>query len=89
MIFNNNNNTILLLEGAIDYTGSLATAVGWGRIKEGFEVSKHLRNVRVPVLSDEECDQSGYPQSRITENMFCAGYLEGRFDACSVINAPL
>lgn len=73
-----------MFSGAIDYTGALAMAVGWGRIKEGSEVSKLLRNVRLPVLSDEECDESGYPKTRRTENMFCAGYLEGRFDSCSV-----
>ncbi|KAG8033873.1 hypothetical protein G9C98_008354 [Cotesia typhae] len=68
---------------AIDYTGSLATAIGWGRTTEGGDVSSTLRKVELPVLSDEECDEAGYQKSRRTTNMFCAGYLEGKRDACS------
>ncbi|XP_034936651.1 transmembrane protease serine 9-like [Chelonus insularis] len=68
---------------AIDYTGSLATAIGWGKTSEGGEISNTLQKVKVPVLSDEECDEAGYQKSRRTENMFCAGYLEGERDACS------
>ncbi|XP_057317818.1 transmembrane protease serine 9-like [Microplitis mediator] len=68
---------------AIDYTGSLATAIGWGRTSEGGDVSSTLRKVKVPVLSDEECDEAGYQKTRRTDNMFCAGYLEGQRDACS------
>ncbi|KAK0074743.1 hypothetical protein PV325_007862 [Microctonus aethiopoides] len=68
---------------AIDYTGSLAIAIGWGRTTEGGDISSQLRKVKVPVLSDEECDEAGYQKTRRTENMFCAGYLEGLRDACS------
>ncbi|XP_019696234.1 trypsin 3A1-like isoform X1 [Harpegnathos saltator] len=68
---------------AIDYTGAIATVVGWGRTGETKPVSDELRKVNLPILSQEECDQAGYAKNRITENMFCAGYLEGeRGDAC-------
>ncbi|XP_067214414.1 trypsin-7-like [Linepithema humile] len=68
---------------AIDYTGALALAVGWGRTGESTQVSDELRKVSLPVLSQEECDNAGYAEKRITENMFCAGYLlEGARDAC-------
>lgn len=74
----------------IDYTGALATVVGWGRTGETKPVSDELRKVNLPILSQEECDQAGYAKNRITENMFCAGYIlhpegavEGR-DACFV-----
>lgn len=70
---------------AIDYTGAIATVVGWGRTGEAKPVSDELRKVNLPILSQEECDQAGYAKNRITENMFCAGYLEGeRGDACFV-----
>ncbi|XP_017791571.1 PREDICTED: trypsin 3A1-like [Habropoda laboriosa] len=68
---------------AIDYTGATATVVGWGRTGETEPVSDELRKVNLPILSQEECDQAGYQKNRITENMFCAGYLEGELDACS------
>ncbi|XP_063990825.1 uncharacterized protein LOC135169589 [Diachasmimorpha longicaudata] len=67
---------------AIDYTGSLATTIGWGRTLQDGETSQFLRKVQVPVLSDEECAESSYPDSRLTDNMFCAGYLEGERDSC-------
>ncbi|CAK9821368.1 Clotting factor G beta subunit [Anthophora retusa] len=67
---------------AIDYTGATATVVGWGRTGETQPVSDELRKVNLPILSQEECDQAGYQKNRITENMFCAGYLEGELDAC-------
>ncbi|XP_076238178.1 soluble guanylate cyclase 89Da [Calliopsis andreniformis] len=66
----------------IDYTGATATVVGWGQTGEREPVSKELRKVNVPILSEEECDQAGYQKNRITENMFCAGYMQGERDAC-------
>ncbi|EFN68635.1 Plasma kallikrein [Camponotus floridanus] len=66
----------------IDYTGAIATAVGWGRTGENKPISNELRKVNLPILSQEECDQSGFPKNRITENMFCSGYLDGKRDAC-------
>lgn len=35
-------------------------------------------------MSKEECLQSDYPRGRITDNMFCAGYLNGAYDSCNV-----
>ncbi|KAI4499079.1 hypothetical protein M0802_005945 [Mischocyttarus mexicanus] len=67
---------------AIDYTGATATVVGWGRTGENKPVSEKLRKVNVPILSQEECDQAGYQKNRLTDNMFCAGYLDGQRDAC-------
>ncbi|KMQ86289.1 plasma kallikrein-like protein [Lasius niger] len=66
----------------IDYTGAIATVVGWGRTGESKPVSDKLRKVNLPILSQEECDQAGYAKNRITENMFCSGYLDGGRDAC-------
>ena len=82
-------NLNLNITETIDYTGALATAVGWGRTGETKPVSNELRKVNLPILSQEECDQAGYAKDRITENMFCAGYIlhpEGAVgrDACFV-----
>lgn len=46
------------------------------------EFSYELHCVEVPILSDNDCENS-YP-GRITESMMCAGYLEGGKDACQV-----
>lgn len=42
-----------------------------------------LQCLDVPLLSDDICFNS-YP-FQITENMICAGYLEGRKDSCQVL----
>lgn len=71
--------------GGIDYAGTMAVAAGWGRTGERESVSNALRKVDLPILSDEECRMAGYNKKRLTENMFCAGYLDGQRDACQVI----
>ncbi|KAJ6663654.1 hypothetical protein lerEdw1_009733 [Lerista edwardsae] len=52
---------------------------GWGKTVWA-KGPKKLRCLKVPVLSDFECE--GYYQNRITSNMFCAGYKEGGKDSC-------
>lgn len=78
------NVRFVYLVEAIDYTGATATVIGWGRTGESEPVSNELRRVNLPILSQEECDQAGYQKNRISENMFCAGYLAGDLDACFV-----
>ena len=41
-----------------------------------------LQCLNMPVLSKSQCEDA-YGQ-RITDNMFCAGYLEGGKDSCQV-----
>ncbi|KAG8237910.1 hypothetical protein J437_LFUL017782 [Ladona fulva] len=65
-----------------NYTGNAAVVVGWGRTAESKPTSPFPQKVEVTVLSKSECDQSGYGPTRITDNMFCAGYLEGGKDSC-------
>ena len=57
-----------------------ATVIGWGRIKEGGNASAVLRQVEIPIVSNETCGQS-YPNG-ITSNMICAGREEGGQDSC-------
>ena len=61
--------------------GTLATVIGWGALSEDSEELPHdLRQVRLPIVSEEECTNS--MGRMINENMLCAGYSEGGKDAC-------
>ncbi|KAM8735456.1 trypsin-2-like [Acanthopagrus schlegelii] len=60
--------------------GTMCTVSGWGVTMSSSADSNKLQCLDVPVLSDEDCDNS-YP-GMITEAMFCAGYLEGGKDSC-------
>ncbi|CAH2085281.1 unnamed protein product [Euphydryas editha] len=61
-----------------NYSGLVA---GWGTTEEGGSVSSTLQEVRVPIISNEECRMTAY-KNRITENMLCAGEEQGGRDAC-------
>ncbi|KDR09772.1 Plasma kallikrein [Zootermopsis nevadensis] len=69
-------------DGTKNYVGRMGIVVGWGRTDERRPTSTALRKVAVPIMSKEECSKSGYSNNRITENMFCAGYPDGKKDAC-------
>ncbi|KAG8004424.1 Coagulation factor VII, partial [Nibea albiflora] len=59
---------------------SLHTVSGWGRRGENGPTSHILRRLKVPRIRTQQCvEDSGVV---LTENMFCAGYIEGRQDSC-------
>lgn len=61
--------------------GITATVTGWGNMSTTSVVYPvNLMQVNVPVLSEDDC-KTNYG-SQITDNMFCAGYLEGGKDSC-------
>ncbi len=60
--------------------GDKATVIGWGRVEEGGNASAVLRQVEIPIVSNETCEQA-YPNG-ITSNMICAGREEGGQDSC-------
>ncbi|XP_078511802.1 trypsin-like [Lissotriton helveticus] len=54
---------------------------GWGNtLSSGSKYPDVLQCLMAPILTDEECDNA-YP-FQITENMICAGFLEGGKDSC-------
>ncbi|XP_034070812.1 coagulation factor VII isoform X2 [Gymnodraco acuticeps] len=56
------------------------TVSGWGRRAENGPTSNVLRRLKVPRIWTQQCEeQSGV---KLTANMFCAGYIEGRQDSC-------
>uniref|UniRef100_A0A3Q0RG88 Zmp:0000001329 n=1 Tax=Amphilophus citrinellus TaxID=61819 RepID=A0A3Q0RG88_AMPCI len=54
---------------------------GWGATKYLGHSSRFLRKVTLPVVSYKDCIST--TEQVITDNMFCAGYLEASKDACS------
>lgn len=56
-----------------------AVVSGWGATKEGSSMSERLQFIEVPIVDHDVCKLS-YPQ--LTDNMICAGYMEGRIDSC-------
>lgn len=60
-------------------TGSMVTAIGWGRTDYSGSRSHILQNVDLPITSREECQS--HLEHTVTENMLCAGGVEGK-DAC-------
>ncbi|XP_031175710.1 coagulation factor VII isoform X1 [Sander lucioperca] len=56
------------------------TVSGWGRRSENGPTSTVLRRLAVPRIRTQVCvEESGV---EITDNMFCAGYIEGLQDSC-------
>lgn len=59
---------------------SVHTVSGWGRRGENGPTSHLLRRLKVPRIRTQQCvEESGVV---LTENMFCAGYIEGQQDSC-------
>ncbi|KFO23866.1 brain-specific serine protease 4 isoform X4 [Fukomys damarensis] len=60
---------------------------GWGSISDGVPLPypQTLQKLKVPIIDSEVCSRlywRGAGQDAITEDMLCAGYLEGKRDAC-------
>ncbi|KAK8398071.1 hypothetical protein O3P69_003767 [Scylla paramamosain] len=56
---------------------------GWGFTKEGGARSNILKKVAVPIISDADC-RTHYDKTprKVTDSMICAGFTEGKKDAC-------
>ncbi|XP_076594238.1 trypsin-1-like isoform X3 [Chaetodon auriga] len=60
--------------------GTMCTVSGWGDTMSSSVDSNKLQCLEIPILSERDCKNS-YP-GKITDAMFCAGYLEGGRDSC-------
>ncbi|XP_012215618.1 transmembrane protease serine 9-like [Linepithema humile] len=65
-----------------EYVGVNAIAAGWGTLQEEGKPSCLLQEVEVPVMSLQACRNTSYSPRMISDNMLCAGYLEGKKDSC-------
>ncbi|KAG5671026.1 hypothetical protein PVAND_001244 [Polypedilum vanderplanki] len=66
------------------YVGKSGVATGWGTVREDGKPSCVLREVDVPVISNQDCiAKTNYTAKMITDNMMCAGYPGvGQKDSC-------
>nr|XP_037867296.1 37-kDa protease isoform X1 [Bombyx mori] len=71
---------VCLPSSGLSYNNYTGVVTGWGTTEEGGSVSNALQEVKVPIVTNEEC-RKGYGD-RITDNMICAGEPEGGRDAC-------
>ncbi|XP_025025794.1 hepatocyte growth factor activator [Python bivittatus] len=56
---------------------------GWGHLRENSSsYSSVVQEALIPIIPDYKCQNSDVYGAEISENMFCAGYLDGRSDAC-------
>lgn len=60
--------------------GNMGQASGWGNTRYLGRSSRFLLRVTLPVVSYEKCMKS--TSQVITDNMFCAGYLQEPMDSC-------
>ncbi|XP_067616190.1 trypsin-1 [Eurosta solidaginis] len=56
-----------------DPAGRIGIVVGWGRTSEGGDLPSIVNQVKVPIMSINECRKQKYKSSRITSSMLCAG----------------
>ncbi|XP_070598216.1 cationic trypsin-3-like [Erythrolamprus reginae] len=62
-------------------TGATCLISGWGNtLSSGTHKPDLLQCLNAPILSQSQCTKA-YP-GQITNNMFCAGFLEGGKDSC-------
>ena len=61
------------------FSGTTATVSGWGTVASGSYMNSHLHEVGVNVYGQGEC---GAMNQHMTEDMLCAGLMEGGKDAC-------
>uniref|UniRef100_A0A3B3HJY1 Peptidase S1 domain-containing protein n=1 Tax=Oryzias latipes TaxID=8090 RepID=A0A3B3HJY1_ORYLA len=65
------------------YSGVNTWVTGWGNNESGVSLPapQTLQEVQVPIVGNRQCKCS-YGASSITDNMVCAGLLEGGKDSC-------
>ena len=53
-------------------------------MEEDKEPSDYLHEITVPIFSNDVCRSLRYKRYEITDNMMCAGFVDGGKDSCSV-----
>ncbi|XP_070613100.1 hepatocyte growth factor activator isoform X2 [Erythrolamprus reginae] len=76
--------TICLPEASMSFPDHHKCLVaGWGYLQENSSrYSNVVQEALIPIIPDYKCQNVDVYGAEISENMFCAGYLDGRSDAC-------
>ena len=66
-----------------EMAGMEGTVVGWGLLKQNGNIPDGLQAIQLPIIPRNTCRlMSRHQQNAITDNMFCAGFMDGSGDAC-------
>jgi secreted trypsin-like serine protease len=65
--------------------GSPGYLVGWGYDDHYGEPTEDLHSVRLPIVSNEQCQNYLGSRINIRDSHLCAGHEEGQRDGCGVI----
>lgn len=72
------------LNSTVPLPGVMVTVTGWGVIDAtSTTIVNNLREVELPVVSNETCNEPESYNGLITDNMLCAGFADGGADACA------
>ncbi|KAL7870058.1 hypothetical protein AOLI_G00140460 [Acnodon oligacanthus] len=73
----------LAANNSVFHSGTESWVTGWGNVNEGVPLPppQTLQEVKVPVIGNRQC-RCLYSVEEITNNMICAGLLEGGKDSC-------
>ncbi len=65
-------------------TGTRTSVAGWGNMSrdDGDAYPDNLREAIVPIVDFDSCNSRTSYDGDLTENMICAGYMDGRKDGC-------
>jgi hypothetical protein len=66
------------------FAGAQGVVTGWGVTQQYGAPSDVLNEVTVPIMSNKDCRMTSYGNKKITDNMMCAGFPEGKKDSCQV-----
>jgi secreted trypsin-like serine protease len=70
------------LDCGVTDPGTKLVSTGWGALSEGGGSPNDLRQVVLPVWSNEACNRSASYGGAITKRMLCAGPVRGGKDSC-------
>ena len=62
--------------------GKMCVVTGWGN-NGTHQSTDQLQKADVPIISNGVCNAPQSYGGKVTWNMFCAGYADGRADSCS------
>ncbi|XP_044598123.1 trypsin-1-like [Cotesia glomerata] len=62
--------------------GSVGLVAGWGKTENG-DYPNYLLSVAVLTIPKSQCDDSYYAIGGLPQGQICAGYPDGRYDACN------